>query len=71
MTLIDTLRLRARLNTMIRRFFADRGVLEVETPSSPPPEIPSQTSTASPPALLGIVMPEQHNVGCVLRRNTP
>ncbi|ACB93443.1 EF-P lysine aminoacylase GenX [Xylella fastidiosa subsp. fastidiosa] len=32
MTLIDTLRLRARLNTMIRRFFADRGVLEVETP---------------------------------------
>ena len=26
------LHLRARLNTLIRKFFSDRGVLEVETP---------------------------------------
>jgi lysyl-tRNA synthetase class 2 len=29
---IDALRMRARLNALIRKFFAERGVLEVETP---------------------------------------
>lgn len=29
---IESMRLRARLNTLIREFFAERGVLEVETP---------------------------------------
>ena len=29
---IDALRLRAALNAAIRKFFSDRGVLEVETP---------------------------------------
>lgn len=32
MSLLDKLRLRARLNAAIRAFFAERGVLEVETP---------------------------------------
>lgn len=55
---MDALRMRARLNAFVRKFFDDRGVLEVETPvlsmaGNTDPNIESFTSEFTGPASAG------------------